>query len=248
MRIETGRDTDRRTSPPNFPGQFGLLSALGPGQTLPCSGCDHPPRMAFPRGPFAGGRFLGFFWKRPVRVPSTGAGGASIDIPSPSEGSRIKQSPKRKRGVKQPGNWERKKGGRATQNTKRRSCNRECEITDRPCTMHQPLSASLGAASRRGASSQLGAAPLLPAPSLSSSPKPSTTQASSPASLSTKDSAPAKKHPQPPRNSTVSGTFPPENSRKKGNTYYKQNRQTTRSYTTYGNTRGAEKGEIAETL
>ena len=28
MRIETGRDTDHRTSPPNFPGQFGLLSAL----------------------------------------------------------------------------------------------------------------------------------------------------------------------------------------------------------------------------
>ena len=46
MRIETARDTDHRTSPPNFPGQFGLLSASGPGQTLPCSGCDHPPRMA----------------------------------------------------------------------------------------------------------------------------------------------------------------------------------------------------------
>ena len=37
----------------------------------------------------------------------------------------------------------------------------------------------------------------------------------------TKGSAPAKKHPQPPRNSKVRGTFQPENSRKKGNTYYK---------------------------
>ena len=63
-----------------------------------------------------------------------------------------------------------------------------------------------------------------------------------------KGSAPAKKHSQPPRNGTASGTFQPENSRKKGNTYYKQIRQTTHSYTTYGNTRGAEKGKIAETL
>ena len=111
MRIETARDTDHRTSPPNFPGQFGLLSASGPGQTLWCSGCDHPPRMASTQGAFAGGRFLGFFWKRPVQVPSTGARGASIDTPSASEGSsaRVKQSPKRKRGVKQPGNTEHEK-------------------------------------------------------------------------------------------------------------------------------------------
>ena len=64
----------------------------------------------------------------------------------------------------------------------------------------------------------------------------------------TKRSAAAKKHPQPPRNCTVSGTFQPENSRNEGNTYYNLNRQTTHSYTTYGNTRGAEKRKIAETL
>ena len=82
----------------------------------------------------------------------------------------------------------------------------------------------------------------------SSDPRPSATQASSPASLSTKDSAPAKKHPQPPRNVTVSGTFQPENSPNKGNTYYSRNHQTTHSYTTYGNTRGTEKGKIAKPL
>ena len=102
--------------------------------------------------------------------------------PKPQRGVKDrKQSPKRKRGVKRPGNRERKKGGRATQNTKRRSCNRECEITGRPCTMHQPLSASLGAASRRGASSQLGAAPLLPVPAFPAAPKPT-----------------PRKHPHPP--------------------------------------------------
>ena len=111
--------------------------------------------------------------------------------------------------------------------------------TNRPAMHHAPA---------LGASSQLGASPLLPAPSLSSSPKTSARQASSPASLSTKGSAPAKKHPQPPRNCKVSGTFQPENSRKKGNTYYKQNHQTTHSYTTYGNTRGTEKEKIAKTL
>ena len=63
-----------------------------------------------------------------------------------------------------------------------------------------------------------------------------------------KGSAPAKKHSQPPRTSTIRGTFQPENSRKKDNTYYKRIRQITHSYTTYGNTRGAEKGKIAETL
>ena len=217
MRIETARDTDHRTSPPNFPGQFGLLSASGPGQTLPCSGCDHPPRIAFPRGPFAGGRFSGFFWKRPVQVPSTGARGASF----------IKQSPKRKRGVKQPGNTEHEK---AVRQQKMRN--------NRPAMHHAPA---------LSASSQLGASQLPSAPSLSSSSKPSARQASSPARLSTKGSAPAKKHPQPPRNCTVSGTFQPENSRNEGNTYYKLNRQTTHSYTTYGNTRGAEEGKIAET-
>ena len=184
--------------------------------------------MASPRGPFAGGRFLGFFWKRPVQVPSTGARGASIDIPSPSEGSRIKQSPKRQRGVKQLGNTEHEK---AIMQQKMR--------TNRSAMHHAPA---------LGASSQLGASPLLPAPSLSSDPEPSATQASAPARLSTKGSAPAKKHPQPPRNCTVSGTFQPENSRKKGNTYYKQNHQTTHFYTTYGNTRGTEKGKIAKTL
>ena len=104
---------------------------------------------------------------------------------------------------------------------------------------HAPaLKRIAGCSLQRGASSQLGAAPLLPAPRLSSSPK----------SLSTKASAAAKKHPQPPRNCTVSGTFQPENSRNEGNTYYKRNHQITHSYTTYGNTRGAEKGKIAETL
>ena len=174
--------------------------------------------MAFPRGAFAGGRFLGFFWKRPVQVPSTGARGASF----------IKQSPKRQRRVKQPGNTEHEK---AIMQQRMRN--------NRPARRHAPA---------LGASSQLGAAPLLPAPSLSSSHKTSATQASSPASLSTKGSAPAKKHPQPPRNCPASGTFQPQNSPKKGNTYYKENCQTTHSYTTYENTRDAEKGEIAETL
>ena len=82
----------------------------------------------------------------------------------------------------------------------------------------------------------------------SSSPKPSARQASSPASLSAKGSAPANKHPQLPRNCPASGIFQPEKSRKKSNTYYKRNHQTTYSYTTYGNTRGAEKGKIAKTL
>ena len=154
----------------------------------------------------------------PVSRMFRGARGASF----------IKQSPKRQRGVKQPGNTEHEK---ATMQQKMR--------TNRPA-MHHP--------SALGASSQLGAEPLLPTPRLSGSPKRSARQVSSPARLSTKGSAPAKKHPQPPRNGTVSGTFQPENSRKKGNTYYKQIRQTTHSYTTYGNTRGAEKGKIAETL
>ena len=153
--------------------------------------------MAFPRGPFAGGRFSGFFWKRPLQVPSTGARGASF----------IKQSPKRQRGVKRPGHTEREK-----------------------YIMQQRM--------RNNRS----------APSLSSSSKPSATQASSPASFSITGSAAAKKHPQPPRNCTVSGTFQPRNSPKKGNTYYKLNRQTTHSYTTYGNAGGAQKGEIAKTL
>ena len=215
MRIETARDTDHPTSPPSFPGQFGLLSALGPGQTLWCSGCDHPSRMAFPRGPFAGGRFLGFFWKRPVQVPSTARSATCIPYVSRSKrrlyrypkrqqgaSARVKQSPKRKRGVKQPGNTEHEKAIR-----------QQRMRTNRPAMHHAPAV---------GASSQLGALPLLPAPSLSSDPKPRATHASSPASLSTKGSAPAKKHPQPPRNCTVSGTFQPKNSRKEGNTYYKQ--------------------------
>ena len=46
----------------------------------------------------------------------------------------------------------------------------------------------------------------------------------------------------------VRGTFQPENNRKKSNTYYKLDHQSTHSYTTYGNTRGTEKGKIAETL
>ena len=58
-----------------------------------------------------------------------------------------------------------------------------------------------------GASSQFGASPLPSAPSLSSNPKTSATQASSPTRLSTKGSAPAKKHPQPPRNSTSGAHF-----------------------------------------
>ena len=78
--------------------------------------------------------------------------------------------------------------------------------TNRPAMHHAPA---------LGASSQFGASPLLSAPSLSSNPKPSATQASSPASLSTKGSAPAKKHSQPPRNCTVSGTFQPKTAERK---------------------------------
>ena len=136
---------------------------------MPCSGCDHPPRMAFPRGPFAGGRFLGFFWKRPVQVPSTGARGASIDIPSPSEGSsaRVKQSPKRKRGVKQPGNTEHEK---AIMQQRMRN--------NRPA-MHQAPAPKRIAGCSLQARRQLSAWRV----------------------------APAKKHSQPPRNSTVRAHF-----------------------------------------
>ena len=105
MRIETARDTDHRTRPPNFPGQFGLLSASGPGQTLRCSGCDHPPRLAFPRGPFAGGCFLGFFWKRPVQVPSTARSATCIPYVSRSK-RRLYRYPKRRREVKRKGQTE----------------------------------------------------------------------------------------------------------------------------------------------
>ena len=194
MRIETGRDTDHRTSPPNFPGRSEAKAWVRTARRQPCK----------------------------VAIWHTG------------RGKGCRKTTSRFRRWIDPSCAARNTATWASQTTKVDGIG-----TNRPALHDAPA---------LGASSQLGAAPLLPTPSLSSSPKPSATQASSPASLSTKGFAPAKKHPQPPRNCTVEGTFQPENSRNKGNTYYKPNRQATHSYTTYGNTRRAEKGKIAKTL
>ena len=91
--------------------------------------------MTFPRGPFAGGRFLGFFRKRPLQVPSTGARGASIDTPSASEG----QAPGSNRAPSASAG----SSSRATRSTKKRSGNRKCERT--------PILSTRAFPARRGA-------------------------------------------------------------------------------------------------
>ena len=262
MRIETARDTDhrhgRRPARQNSRDSSGCSPQWDRAKRCRVQVVIIPP-MASTQGAFAGGRFLGFFWKRPVQVPSTARSATCIPYVSRSK-RRLYRHPKPQRGVKDQTEPQAQARGQAagqlrTQKRRRGNTEREKAImqqkmrTNRSAMHHAPALRRIAGCSlqARGKLSVWRGAAAASA-SLSSSSKPNARQASSPARLSTTGSAPAKKHPQPPRNCTVSGTFQPENSRKKGNTYYKQNRQTTHSYTTYGNTRGSEKGKIAETL
>ena len=140
---------------------------------MPCSGRDHPPRMAFPRGAFAGGRFLGFFWKRPVQVPSTARSATCIPYVSRSK-RRLYRHPKPQRGVKDQTEPQAQARGQATgqlRTQKRRPGNTEHEKAIRQQKMRNNRSAMHHAAAL-GASSQLGAAPLLPVPAFPATPNP----------------------------------------------------------------------------
>ena len=250
--------------------------------------------MASTQGAFAGGRFLGFFWKRPVQVPSTARSATCIPYVSRSK-RRLYRHPKPQRGVKDQTEPQAQARGQAagqlrTQKRRRGNTEREKAIMQQKMRTNrntvglrafqmriEPFSRNtvhLAAFSREAAQDRspgwseakawvrTRAAPTAQCCHMAHRSgqgcrkttsrfrrwiDPSCTEKNT-ATWASQRAPRLPRNTPNPRSGTVSGIFQPGNNRKEGNTYYKQIRQTTHSYTTYGNTRGAEKGKIAETL
>ena len=127
-----------------------------------------------------------------------------------------------------------KKGGRATQNTKKRPCHRKC---GRPCTTHQPLGQALSLAQHR--CRRRPACPATPNPAPRKRPQPPASQQRAPRL--------PRNTPNPHATARLVAHFSRKTTERKV-THITNKIIITHSYTTYGNTRGTEKGNIAKTL